>query len=248
MVFVRIVSKTPGGLVTRKELTRNMGTELDSSSALALVSKLSELGIEGKAPNMKTSAELAEHYLRDSRYRGHDARIDSLIRWESSKTFTTGFATGVGGVLVLPVTIPLAIGSAWVLQARMVGAIAHIRGYDLDDERVRTLVMAAIAGDVTVREAVRRIGTDFGTRASKQAVSRISGRALMEINKKVGFRLLTKAGTTGVINISKAIPLVGGIVGGTVDGAATSVVGRVAKRTFPPRPDDGLGAYAALAA
>jgi hypothetical protein len=225
-----------------------MGIELDSSSALALVSKLSELGIEGKAPRMKTSVELAEDYLRDSRYRHHNARIDSLIRWESSKTFTTGFATGVGGVLVLPVTIPAAIGSAWVLQARMVGAIAHIRGYDLDDDRVRTLAVAAIAGDATVKEAVKRIGTDFGTRASKQAVSRISGRALIEINKKVGFRLLTKAGTTGVINISKAIPLVGGVVGGTVDGAATGVVGKVAKRTFPPRPDDGLGAYAAVAA
>lgn len=215
-----------------------MGIELDPSSALALVSRVSELGIEGKAPRMKTSAELAENYLRDSRYRNHDARIDSLIRWESSKTFTTGFATGVGGVLVLPVTIPAAIGSAWVLQARMVGAIAHIRGYDLDDDRVRTLAVAAIAGDATVKEAVKRIGTDFGTRASKQAVSRISGRALIEINKKVGFRLLTKAGTTGVINISKAIPLVGGVVGGTVDGAATGVVGKVAKRTFPPRPDE----------
>jgi len=224
-----------------------MGIELDSSSALALVSKLSEFGIEGKAPMMQTSAELAEHYLRDSRYRNHDARIDSLIRWESSKTFTTGFATGFGGFLVLPVMIPAAIGSAWVLQARMVGAIAHIRGYDLDDDRVRTLAVAALAGDAAVKEAFKRIGIDVGTHASKQAVSRISGRALIEINKKVGFRLLTKAGSKGVINISRAIPLVGAVVGGTFDGAATAVVGKVAKRAFPPRPDDGLGAYAAVA-
>ena len=225
-----------------------MGIQLEPSSALALVSKVSELGIDGKAPRMKSSAELAEDYLRDSRYRNHDARIDALIRWESSKTFTTGFVTGVGGVLVLPVTIPAAIGSAWVLQARMVAAIAYIRGYDLDDERVRTLVVAALAGDAAVKEALQRIGTDFGTRASKQAVSRISGRALIQINQKVGFRLLTKAGSTGVINISKAIPLVGGVVCGTVDGAATGIVGKVAKRTFPPRPDDGLGAYATVAA
>lgn len=225
-----------------------MGIASDASSALALVSKMNEFGIDGKAPGMKTSAQLAEVYLQDSRYGDHDARIDSLIRWESSKTFTTGFATGVGGVLVLPVTIPTAIASAWVVQARMVGAIAHIRGYDLDDDRVRTLALATIAGDATAKEAVKRIGTDLGTRASKQAVSRISGRALIEINKKVGFRLLTKAGRTGVINISKAIPLVGGVVGGTVDGAATIVVGKVAKRTFPPRPADGLGAFAAAAA
>src|SRR5690349_6060273 len=176
-----------------------MGIQPDSSSALALVSKVNELGIDGKPLGMKSAAELAEDYVRDSRYPNHDARIDSLIRWESSKTFTTGLVTGLGGLLVLPVMIPAAIGSAWVLQVRMAAAIAHIRGYDLDDERVRTLAAAVLAGDATVNEAVKRIGIDFGTRASERAVAQISGRALIEINKKVGFRLLTKAGETGVI-------------------------------------------------
>jgi hypothetical protein len=193
--------------------------------------RLSRPGRE--AQDRRLTAALAEDYLRDSRYRNHDARIDSLIRWESSKTFTTGFATGVGGVLVLPVTIPAAIGSAWVLQARMVGAIAHIRGYDLDDDRVRTLAVAAIAGDATVKEAVRRIGTDFGTRASKQAVSRISGRALIEINKKVGFRLFTKFGTKGLVNLGKMVPLAGAGVGAGVNIAAMRSAGRYAKSNFP---------------
>jgi hypothetical protein len=220
----------------------------DASSALALIQKLNDLGIEGQAPGMKSSVELARDYLSDSRYATHDARIDSLVRWESSKSFTTGFATGLGGLIVLPVTVPAAIGAAWIVQARMVGAIAHMRGYDLEDDRVRTLAFAAIAGDATAMEAVKRIGTDLATRASKQAVQRVSGRALIEINKKVGFRLLTKAGTTGVINLSKAIPIVGGIVGGTVDGAATRIVGRIAKETFAARPDDGMGAFARVAA
>jgi hypothetical protein len=48
-------------------------------------------------------------------------------------------------------------------------AIAHIRGYELDDDRVRTLAVAAIAGDATVKEVVKRIGSDLGTRAGKQA-------------------------------------------------------------------------------
>lgn len=220
----------------------------DATSALALIQKLNDLGIEGQAPGMKTSIELAEEYLSDSRFATHDARIQSLIRWESSKTFTTGFATGLGGLIVLPVTVPAAIGAAWVVQARMVGAIAHLRGYDLSDDRVRTVAFAAIAGDSTAKEAVKRIGTDFATRASKQAVNRVSGRALVEINKKVGFRLLTKAGSTGVINLSKAIPLVGGVVGGTVDGASTRIVGRIAKETFVVRPDDGKGVFAPIPA
>jgi EcsC protein family len=216
----------------------------DASTALALIQKLNDLGIEGQAPGMATSVRLAENYLSDSRYATHDARIDSLIRWGSSKSFTTGFATGLGGFVVLPVTVPAAIGAAWIVQARMVGAIAHMRGYDLEDDRVRTLAFAAIAGDATAKEAVRRVGADLATRASKQAVHRVSGRALIEINKKVGFRLLTKAGTTGVINLSKAIPIVGGVVGGAVDGASTRIIGRIAKETFAERPHDGMGAFA----
>jgi hypothetical protein len=172
------------------------------------------------------------------RHPGHAPDVGGL---DDDQERTGRFLFGKGAVLAHRLARPLAAE----LDG---GAIAHIRGYDLDDDRVRTLAVAALAGDATVKEAVRRIGTDLGTRAGKQAVSRISGRALIEINKKVGFRLLTKAGTTGVINISKAIPLVGVVVGGTVDGAATGVVGKVAKRTFPPRPDDGLGAYAAVAA
>jgi hypothetical protein len=56
---------------------------------------------------------------------------------------------------------------------------------------------------------------------------------LLDINKKVGFRLVTKSGTTGVVNLSKAVPVLGGVVGGTIDGTSTRAVGAVARRAFP---------------
>jgi len=115
----------------------------------------------------------------------------------------------------------------------MIGSIAHIRGYDLADERVRTLVIAAIAGDATVSEVTKRIGSDFATRAGKAAVQRVPGKVLIEINKKIGFRLLTKSGTTGVVNLSKVVPVLGGVVGGAVDGTSTRAVGAIATRAFP---------------
>lgn len=60
------------------------------------------------------------------------------------------------------------------------------------------------------------------------------GRILVEINKKIGFRLLTKAGERGIVNLTKMIPLVGGVGGGTVDAIACQTVGSVAKRSFRP--------------
>jgi hypothetical protein len=64
----------------------------------------------------------------------------------------------------------------------------------------------------------------------------VSGRALLEINKKVGYRLVTKAGELGVINLSKLVPLVGGPIGATVDGLSCRTIATYALRTFPARP------------
>ena len=57
------------------------------------------------------------------------------------------------------------------------------------------------------------------------------------INKKIGFRLITKAGEKGVINLMKLVPLVGGIVGGTFDGMFVNTCGKTAKKIFSEASD-----------
>lgn len=63
----------------------------------------------------------------------------------------------------------------------------------------------------------------------------MSASVLVKINQKVGFRLFTKFGEKGVINIGKAIPLLGGIVGSLFDTVSTNTIGNVARDTFIPR-------------
>lgn len=58
------------------------------------------------------------------RYKTTPERVEALIRNESLKGFGSGFVTGVGGILMLPVGLPAAIVSSWVLQVRA-GAHAH---------------------------------------------------------------------------------------------------------------------------
>ena len=60
----------------------------------------------------------------------------------------------------------------------------------------------------------------------------MSFEVIKKINKAVGFRLLTKFGQTGAINLGKGIPLVGGVVGGAFDGTTTYGIGSVAKNIF----------------
>ena len=199
-------------------------------SASKLVTYLLEKGLGGAGP-LSSAEDLATEYLIDDGYIDHDKRVDSLINWETSKNFTTGFLTGLGGVITLPVAIPSALGASWLIQARMVGAIARIYGHPPASDRVRTMVLLALAGDVA-KDAMKDLGIKFGTKLTQRAINQIPGRALVEINKRIGFRLLTKAGQTGVVNFSKIVPVVGGVVGGTFDAVVCRKVGRTAKQLF----------------
>ena len=63
-------------------------------------------------------------------------------------------------------------------------------------------------------------------------VKKIPGEVLVKINQKVGFRFLTKLGSKGLINIGKAVPVVGGIIGGGFDFAETRVIANRAYKMF----------------
>ena len=67
-------------------------------------------------------------------------------------------------------------------------------------------------------------------------ILRISGQFLKRINQAVGFRLVTKVGSRGVVNLVKGVPIVGGVVGGTLDAATTKVIGATAKQVFVSLP------------
>ena len=97
------------------------------SKAIELVNTVLDAGIKGLGP-LKSASALATEYLRDPSYADDEARIDALINWETAKNFTTGFLTGLGGLMTLPVAVPASLGASWAVQARLVGTIAAIRG------------------------------------------------------------------------------------------------------------------------
>ncbi len=202
----------------------------DESKASQLVNWIVDSAIEG-VPPLSSASDLAQEYLIDRSYTDSDDRVASLINWETSKNFTTGFVTGLGGLLTLPVAVPSALGASWIIQARMSGAIAIIDGHDLKEDRVRTLVLLSIIGD-SAKEVLKQAGVKIGRKLTEKVVMQIPGKVLIEINKKVGFRLLTKAGEKGIINLIRAVPVVGGLVTGGFDAAACRTVGKVAHNIF----------------
>lgn len=157
--------------------------------------------------------------------------MNSLIRWQNTKAGTSGFITGLGGLLTLPLTLPANITSVLYVQIRMVAAIAIMGGYDVKDDRVRSIVYSCIAAS-SAAEVAKNFGIKLGNKLAMQGIKKISGETLKKINQAVGFRLLTKFGQKGFVNLGKTIPFIGGIVGATFDVVATNTVGNVARNTF----------------
>lgn len=146
-------------------------------------------------------------------------RVDTLIKWQVAKAATSGFLTGVGGVISMPLTIPANIASVIYVQIRMIAAIAYIGGYDLKDDRVKSLIYMSMVGN-GAKEFIKDIGVRTGE------------KAMTIVLEKVSLKLASSIGQKGVASLGKAIPFVGGIIGGSFDAASTRIVGKVAKRIF----------------
>ncbi|ANQ49877.1 EcsC family protein [Flammeovirga sp. MY04] len=197
-----------------------------------MIMKVMDYGYE-KAVNGFSGFDSAEEMARDYMDNGKDlvTNANSLIRWQISKAGTSGFLTSLGGLITLPVAIPANVASVIYVQIRMIAAIAHMGGFDLRDDKVKTLVYLCMAGN-GAKDILKDIGIVIGKKVTTNMINSISEKTIVAINQKVGFKLVTKFGEKGAINLGKAIPLVGGIIGGTFDSVSTNAIGNVARKTF----------------
>lgn len=159
--------------------------------------------------------------------------IKRLILESVEAAGVNGFVTGLGGFIAMPVTIPANIAGALVINARLAAAIAYLRGYNPSDPHVRTVATLVAVGSNS-QQIAKTIGIKAGEKVAMAAIRKIPIALIREINKKVGFMLVAKQGTKrSVVTLAKGVPLVGRVVGGGVDAAMTTVIGRTAKGMFP---------------
>ena len=185
--------------------------------------------LQGVLPGEKSIEELAEDYLAKTSSR--EKAIDKLIGYQTVLCGTNGFITGLGGLLVLPVTIPTNVAGVIYVQLRMIAAIAHINGYDIYSDQVRTIAYACLTGS-SAANILKNVGIKISEKMAVNALKRVPGAILIKINQQVGFRLVTKFGQKGLVNVIKMMPLIGGVVGGVFDTGMTLTIGNIAKKVF----------------
>ena len=117
---------------------------------------------------------------------------------------------GLPGLAFGVVTIPADLTFTIYLHLRMIAVIALLHGWDVRLDRLKTRALLSMLGAGAV-EAVRAAGVQVGAKLAGSVPKRIPGRVLIQINKVVGFRLVTKAGTQGVVNLIEFAPIVGGL-------------------------------------
>ncbi len=180
-------------------------------------------------PGLDSASQLAHSFMDKEGMLWEKA--NSLIRWQNAKAGTSGFVTGIGGLMTMPVAIPANLASVLYIQVRMIAAIAYMGGYNLRDEKVKSLIFMCLIGNFA-KDILQETGIRLGTKFTALAIERISEKSLLLINQRVGFKLLTTSGTKGMISLGKTIPLIGGLIGGTIDVAATNTIGNLARNTF----------------
>ena len=185
--------------------------------------------LQGVLPGEKSIEELAEDYLAKTSSR--EKAIDKLIGYQTVLCGTNGFITGLGGLLVLPVAISANVAGVIYVQLRMIAAIAHINGYDIYSDQVRTIAYACLTGS-SAANILKNVGIKISEKMAVNALKRVPGAILIKINQQVGFRLVTKFGQKGLVNVIKMMPLVGGVVGGVFDTGMTLTIGNIAKKVF----------------
>jgi uncharacterized protein (DUF697 family) len=202
-------------------------------AAAGLLRQVLEVAIDGyqRFPGAEKIAENKLARTGDDPQLAIEAVIDQHIRLAGVQ----GFVTSIGGLITLPVALPANLTGIAIVQARMVAAIAHLRGYDLADPRVRTAVITCLLGEDGVTDRLEKsslvtsplaIATApvFDPELDRQVAGEVVGELIARIS-----------GKRMALAVTRRVPLLGGAVGAGVDGWSTYKIGLFADKSLVRR-------------
>jgi len=197
-----------------------------------LVNTLLDVGLDGRGPltPVRSVADQALHKAGGDR----EKAIAALARRSTFTGGVGGFVTGLGGFITMPVAVPVNVAEFYLQAVRMVGGIAVLRGYDVDDPRVRSAILLTLVGS-DADEVLKKAGmTSTSSAATSYALKGLPPAALMMVNKAVGFRLMRGVSEQMLARFGRGVPFAGGLVGGGIDGFMMKTIADHAMEEFPP--------------
>jgi uncharacterized protein (DUF697 family) len=189
--------------------------------------------IHGVGP-LPPAAEAAEKQLAEQDGDVERA-IGEVIENHASLAAAQGFVTNVGGLVTMAATIPMNITGMALLQCRMVAGIAHLRGYDLTDGRVRNAVLLCTLGEDTIKQLVKKQqipGSPMVVATAPAYDPELDKLVAAEVTTSLVNRVIGKRTAS---TVARRIPVAGGVYGAGTDAYATWQVGKYAARELRSR-------------
>jgi hypothetical protein len=199
-----------------------------------MVTMLLDVGLDGRGP-LDSVREVADEALRKA---GGDREkaIAAVARRTTVTGGIGGFVTGVGGYVTMPVALPVNVAEFYLQATRMVGTVAVLRGYDVDDPRIRSAILLVLVGAES-DEVLRKAGmATAGSRVTSYALKGLPPAALMVVNKAVGFRLMRGVSEKTLAGFGRGIPVAGGFIGAGLDGYMMKKIADHAMQELPKAP------------
>jgi len=202
---------------------------------LRLVGSFRDIGLDGRL-TYSSAAQVARRAQRGRGRRRPGVAVRRLVRRHRRGVTLAGFLTGLGGIFTLPVLLPTNVFEFYVQSTRMVGAIAAVRGYDLEDPQVRARVLAALMGEES-DDVLGSVGLGpVAGAAGRQVTKRLPRTVESQIAGALGGRILRRFGLRSVRLFGKAIPGLAGVLGAITDRRQLHKIARAAQEIFPPLP------------
>ena len=202
-------------------------------AAAGVLRQVLEVAIDGYQ-RFPGAEQVAENKLAKA---GGDVQlaIDAVIDQHIRLAGVQGFATGLGGLVTLPVALPANLTGIAIVQARMVAAIAHLRGYDLGDPRVRTAVITCLLGEDGITDRLEKSSLPTSPLAIATAPVFDPELDRQVAGEVVGELIARISGKKMALTLTRRVPLLGGAVAATVDGWSTYRVGQYADKSLVRR-------------
>ena len=208
-------------------------SELAPGLTTAFVREALTRAIAGVGP-LPPAARAADKQLKEQDG-DVDRAVHEVIENHVRLAGAQGFITNLGGMVTAAVTIPANITGLALIECRMIAGIAHLRGYDLDDPRVRNAILVMLLGEDAVTEMVRKKELPAPPMALATAPAHDVNIDAM-VSVIVASELISKvAGKRLATTVARRVPVVGGLVGMGADGYVTWRIGRYADRELLPR-------------
>jgi hypothetical protein len=197
------------------------------SVASGYVRTVLDRAIDGIGP-LRSAAATADSKLVDANG-DVEAAVTSLVRLHVGLAGAQGFVTNLGGIATLAWSVPANVVGVTLVQCHLVAGVAYLRGYDLEDPRVRNAILACMLGEDSVKDLLKSGALPVPPMALATAPAHdpeIDERISREVTTELVART---AGRRAVTLVGRRIPLLGGAVGGGSDAFATYQIGRYAQ-------------------